>query len=118
MTNVTKQVSCVDEVCNTMHGKKIDNSRKNMETQTTNKTFVEAINSEKPVLVDFFAEWCGPGRMIAPRLQDLKKQMGDEIPILKIDVDKNPQAAAAYNIRGVPTLVVFKGGEINGGSRV
>lgn len=74
-------------------------------------TFSELINQEKPVLVDFFGEWCGPCKMLAPILKEVKTQLGEQISIIKIDVDKNEALASQYQVRGVPTMILFQNGK-------
>jgi len=74
-------------------------------------TFSEIINGEKPVLVDFYAEWCGPCKVMKPVLKELKITVGDGATILQVDVDKSPQTAGYYQIQGVPTLILFKKGK-------
>jgi len=83
-----------------------------METKDKQRTFGEILRTEELVLVDFTATWCGPCKMMAPILDELKSAVGSKVLILKIDVDKNPQVSAAYNIQGVPTLILFKKGKI------
>lgn len=75
-------------------------------------SFQDLIKSDKPVLVDFYAEWCGPCKMMAPILKEVKNKLGDSVTIIKVDVDKNPDAARQFNVQGVPTLIVFKKGEV------
>src|SRR6218665_1177874 len=75
-------------------------------------TFQEIINQDKPVLVDFFATWCNPCKMMSPVLEDVKNRVGEQANIIKIDVDKNQQAAATYQVRGVPTLILFRNGKL------
>jgi thioredoxin 1 len=75
-------------------------------------SFSDIIKSDTPTLVDFYATWCGPCKTMSPILEDFKNKMGDKVKVIKIDVDKNPKAASVYQVRGVPTLVLFKGGQI------
>lgn len=74
-------------------------------------TFNDIIQSEKPILVDCFATWCGPCQTLAPILKDVKDKLGDRISIIKIDVDKNQQIASQYQVRGVPTMILFQNGK-------
>ncbi|MBV6477552.1 MAG: Thioredoxin [Ignavibacteria bacterium] len=82
-----------------------------MPVKGTKKTFGEILRTEDLVLVDFTAEWCGPCKMLKPVIDELKSDLGEKLMILKLDVDKNPEASAAYNIQGVPTLILFKKGK-------
>lgn len=78
----------------------------------TDATFVsDVLQSDKPVLVDFWAEWCQPCRKVAPVLEEIATEMGDQVTIVKLDIDANPETARAYRVMSVPTLTVFKGGQ-------
>jgi thioredoxin 1 len=76
------------------------------------KTFQELVDGDTPVLVDFFAVWCGPCKMMQPILEDTARHMGDKVKIVKVDVDRNPLAASKFQVRGVPTLILFHKGKV------
>lgn len=76
-----------------------------------NATFDEIINTEKPVLVDFYADWCGPCQMLGPILKEVKDTLGNRISIIKINVDNNQEAANHYRVKGVPTMMLFQNGK-------
>ena len=80
--------------------------------KTSQSTFAEdVVAADRPVLVDFYADWCAPCRVIAPIVEDLSAQLGDRLDVVKVDVDRNQELAATYGVRGIPTLMLFKDGE-------
>lgn len=83
-----------------------------MKPTQSKQSFTELIKGETPVLVDFYADWCAPCKMMPPILKELKKEMGDSINIIKIDTERNPDVAIRYQVRGIPTLILFRNGQI------
>jgi thioredoxin 1 len=72
----------------------------------------DVLNAKKPVVVDFWAEWCGPCRMIAPALEELAGELGEKVTVAKINIDENPQVPTKYGVRGIPTLMIFSQGQV------
>ena len=81
--------------------------------QTSDTAFEQdVLKASKPVLVDFWAEWCGPCKMIAPHLEDVASELGEQIEVIKVNIDENPLTPTKYGVRGIPTLMLFKNGEV------
>lgn len=79
--------------------------------QITDASFQEdVLNSDKPVLVDFWAEWCGPCKMIGPSLEEISEELGEQVTVAKLNIDDNPDAPGRYGVRGIPTMILFKAG--------
>ncbi|WP_260484030.1 thioredoxin TrxA [Sphingomicrobium flavum] len=81
-------------------------------TVTDDSFAADVLSADKPVLVDFWAEWCGPCRMIAPALEEISEDLGDKLTVAKVNIDENPDAPSKYGVRGIPTMLLFKGGEV------
>lgn len=85
-----------------------------MPRQVTDSSFeTDVLKSGTPVLVDFWAEWCGPCKQIAPALEDLSNEMGDRVRVVKVNIDENPMTPSKYGVRGIPTMMLFKDGEVS-----
>jgi len=83
-------------------------------SHATDSSFeTDVLKSERPVLVDFWAEWCGPCKQIAPALEDLAKDYQGRVRVVKVDIDHNPHTPSKYGVRGIPTIMIFKGGEVS-----
>ena len=81
--------------------------------KTTDSDFAaEVLQSDKPVVVDFWAEWCGPCKAIGPALEEIAEELGDQVKIVKVNIDENPQTPQQYGVRGIPTLLIFENGEV------
>jgi len=83
-----------------------------MKNVTDTSFDTDVLQSEGPVLVDFWAEWCGPCRQIAPALEDLSRDLGAKVTIAKLNIDENPATPGKYGVRGIPTMMIFKGGKV------